>query len=344
VPWPAGRSGLAQLDVVTTMTEVIIIRYASPPPPLSTVVDNWAPLYFLAGLTGAWALVMLLVIGSFYVRTGSPGEQQPLQPPSAFTRKQAKMGTYAWSDADPEIQQQLMAIDGWTRAAFVRKVYAILSTQLLATAGIIIGLIYCAFVHGDPHYPTSWGYYIAGPGYYLSILILLFSMCFLCALTSCKNQYPINMIGLAAFTCMISFSIGTICIIYYGAGFGEEIMLAFILTAATFISLTLFTIFSKIDFEFLGPVLCAGIFVLMIWSLIMSIFFTFGGYSASWHLAFVIVAVAIFVGFIIYDTYMIVTRLGVDEYIIAAIELYLDVINLFLNILQLLVLCGGGRN
>ena len=41
---------------------------------------------------------------------------------------------------------------------------------------------------------------------------------------------------------------------------------------------------------------------------------------------------------------MIVTRLGVDDYIIAAIELYLDVINLFLMILQLLVLCGGQRS
>ena len=37
---------------------------------------------------------------------------------------------------------------------------------------------------------------------------------------------------------------------------------------------------------------------------------------------------------------MIITHLGVDDYIIAAIELYLDVINMFLYILQLLVLCG----
>jgi FtsH-binding integral membrane protein len=40
---------------------------------------------------------------------------------------------------------------------------------------------------------------------------------------------------------------------------------------------------------------------------------------------------------------MIITRLGVDDYIIAAIELYLDVINMFLFVLQLLVLCGGRR-
>jgi hypothetical protein len=45
----------------------------------------------------------------------------------------------------------------------------------------------------------------------------------------------------------------------------------------------------------------------------------------------------------LHSTYMIITRLGVDDYIIAAIELYLDVINMFLFVLQLLVLCGGRR-
>jgi FtsH-binding integral membrane protein len=53
------------------------------------------------------------------------------------------------------------------------------------------------------------------------------------------------------------------------------------------------------------------------------------------------VGMIIFVGFIIYDTYMIVTRLGVDDYVIAAIELYLDMINMFMLILSCLTLCGG---
>ena len=89
--------------------------------------------------------------------------------------------------------------------------------------------------------------------------------------------------------------------------------------------------------------LLVGIFVLIVWSLILSLAFTFGGYSYSWTLVFVIFGVLLFVGFIIYDTYMIVTRLGVDDYVIAAIDLYLDVINMFLYLLQLLTLCSGGR-
>lgn len=46
----------------------------------------------------------------------------------------------------------------------------------------------------------------------------------------------------------------------------------------------------------------------MLWSLIMSIAFCFGGFSADWTLAFSIVGMLFFIGFIIFDTYMIVTR------------------------------------
>ena len=342
----AGSAVTAAAGSVASQQEYVIVYFdAPPPPPLSSVVDTWAPLYFFLGLVGAWAIVMLLVVGSFYVKTGAPAEEQPLQKSVAatFARPPTKQGEPAWRNADPQMIQQLAMIDGWTRAAFVRKVYAILATQLLATVGIVVGMIYAGFVHGDPTYPSAFGNWIVGPGYYLSLLCMLFSLCSLCALMSCKSQYPINFVGLSLFTGSISFTIGVLCLAYYGAGFGQEIMLAFVITCATFLCLTLFTVFSKIDFSFLGPFLCCGIFILMIWSLIMSIAFSFGGYSASWHYIFVIFGIAIFVGFIIYDTYMIITRLGVDDYIIAAVELYLDVINLFLYILQCLVLSGGQR-
>ena len=40
--------------------------------------------------------------------------------------------------------------------------------------------------------------------------------------------------------------------------------------------------------------------------------------------------------YIILDTYMITERLGYDDYIVAAVELYLDLVNLFLSLLRLL--------
>ena len=44
----------------------------------------------------------------------------------------------------------------------------------------------------------------------------------------------------------------------------------------------------------------------------------------------------LFSGFIIFDTWQITERFGYDDHILASITLYLDILNLFLYILQFL--------
>jgi FtsH-binding integral membrane protein len=51
------------------------------------------------------------------------------------------------------------------------------------------------------------------------------------------------------------------------------------------------------------------------------------------------IAALVFSGFIIYDTDNLIKRYSYDEYVAAAIELYLDIINLFQAILA--VIEGG---
>jgi protein lifeguard len=51
------------------------------------------------------------------------------------------------------------------------------------------------------------------------------------------------------------------------------------------------------------------------------------------------VAALVFAGFIIYDTDNLIKRYTYDEYVSAAIELYLDIINLFIAILNMLEGC-----
>lgn len=40
--------------------------------------------------------------------------------------------------------------------------------------------------------------------------------------------------------------------------------------------------------------------------------------------------------FIIYDTHQIMAHVNAEEYVLASIELYLDMLNLFINILRIL--------
>ncbi len=44
----------------------------------------------------------------------------------------------------------------------------------------------------------------------------------------------------------------------------------------------------------------------------------------------------LFCGYIVFDTHMLMERHSLDEYVWASVSLYLDIINLFLQILRLL--------
>ncbi|MQL86928.1 hypothetical protein Taro_019465 [Colocasia esculenta] len=106
------------------------------------------------------------------------------------------------------------------------------------------------------------------------------------------------------------------------------------LTSVVVVSLTLYTFWAASrghDFSFLGPFLFGAILVLMIFAFIQ-LFFPLGKTSIMIYGA---LAAIIFCGYIIYDTDNLIKRYSYDEYIWAAVVLYLDIINLFLSLLTL---------
>jgi len=52
----------------------------------------------------------------------------------------------------------------------------------------------------------------------------------------------------------------------------------------------------------------------------------------------------LFSGYILYDTSVIMHHMGPDDYVMAAISLYLDIINLFLYLLEILRMLQGGSD
>ena len=99
--------------------------------------------------------------------------------------------------------------------------------------------------------------------------------------------------------------------------------------------LTLYTMQSKRNFDFLGPFLMVGLLAMMFWFLFMMLFPV-----PLNNQLIALVGVLFFCGFVVYDTHMIMNRLTYDQHILGAINLYLDFLNLFLCILRLL---SGGR-
>jgi FtsH-binding integral membrane protein len=213
------------------------------------------------------------------------------------------------------------SIDG--RQEFLMKVYAILSAQLLCTVFI------CALcMYSDSTRKYMLKYPLAnmlgfGLTAFVVMIILLIS-------PGLKTTFPANVGVLALFTILESFFIGVLCASYYEAGSGELIMAAFIITVGVFVGLTVFAMQSKIDFSFLGGFLLSALTALIFWGFVNWIF----GWRAGF--AYSLCGAIIFSLYVLYDTHMICNRLGYDDYIAAALDLYLDFLNLFLYILSLL--------
>ena len=127
-----------------------------------------------------------------------------------------------------------------------------------------------------------------------------------------------------------------------GAAGGMLVLQALLLTAAVFISLTTYVFVTKKDFSWIGGALSMGLMILLMWSFMNMIFpVTFGGFG---HSIFSMFGAVLFSGYILYDTSNIMHHMGPDDYILAAVSLYLDIINLFLYLLEILRMLQGGND
>ncbi|NWU79523.1 LFG4 protein, partial [Onychorhynchus coronatus] len=203
------------------------------------------------------------------------------------------------------------------RMAFLRKVYSILSIQVLLTTVTSAIFLYSAgvqaFVHERPALLL-----ISGFG----------SLAIIVALTLYRHQHPVNLYLLFGFCSLTDRLLFLFVVSFYDVSI---VLQAFILTTAVFLGLTAYTLQSKRDFSKFG----AGLFACL-WILIFSSFLRLFFYSETIELVFAAAGALLFCGFIIYDTHLLMHKLSPEEYILAAINLYLDIINLFLHLLHLL--------
>ncbi|RZC55776.1 hypothetical protein C5167_014632 [Papaver somniferum] len=214
------------------------------------------------------------------------------------------------------------------RWAFIRKVYVILSLQLLLTVAVAAVVV---AVHPIAEFIVST---TAGLAIYVVLAILPFII--LCPLYFYQKKHPVNLLLLGLFTISISFTLGLAC----SFRSGEVILEAAILTAVVAVSLTLYTFWAAKrghDFNFLGPFLFAATLVLMVFGLIQFLF-PLGKLSV---MIYGCLAAIIFSGYIIYDTDNLIKRFTYDDYIWASVSLYLDIINLFTALLTILGVADG---
>ncbi|KAI5921901.1 transmembrane BAX inhibitor motif-containing protein [Camillea tinctor] len=233
------------------------------------------------------------------------------------------------------------------RNQFIRKVYTILTAQLLVTA-VVSGLSfwstgYRQWVQGHPLMVWVSVRLGSSPPFFSSTpySLLLFandcvsfsyqvfgSMAFMLLTYWKRKSYPTNLLFLSIFTLFEAHAISVIVSFYKT----QVVLNAVILTGGIFIFLTAFACQTKYDFTSWMPYLFGALWGLLLFGFMAA----FLPYSSTAELVYGGLAALIFSGYILVDTQLVLRKHHVEEEIAAAISLYLDIINLFLAILRIL--------
>ena len=213
-----------------------------------------------------------------------------------------------------------------TRNAFVSKVYTILSAQLTFTV-----LLIAIFVFN----PETKTYFAKNQAYlFIGMIIFFVSYLILVCVESSRRSFPTNFILLSLLTIGMGFEAAVISCRY-----DTKIVLYAALTCAiSTIVITMFAKYTSFDMTSCGTVLCILALIHMLAGLILMVVLgpsnaRLGSLILSIFGAFLVML------YLVYDTQLIMggrkEELSPEEYILGAILLYVDIVQMFLFLLEI---------
>jgi FtsH-binding integral membrane protein len=208
---------------------------------------------------------------------------------------------------------------GAERATLVRRTYLLILASILVTMGGV------SFAMSTPPV-LAW---VARH----PIITMLGMFVPLIAALKFRQVFPTNIGLVFLFTFIEGIAISPL-IYYYNQIQPGIVGQAALLTGTTFTVLTLYAFLSRKDFSAWGGFFTIGLWVLIATSL-LNMFFR--NPTASLWIAGA--TVFVFGGLLIFDTWRLRNVYGPNDYVQAAVAIYLDLLNMFLAILSLL----GGR-
>lgn len=171
---------------------------------------------------------------------------------------------------------------------------------------------------------------------FIAFLAIAFGFMFAIEKTKTSGLGVVVLLGFTFFMgLMLSRLVGHVLGFSNGASL---VMTAFGGTAAIFGVMATVATVSKRDFSGMGKWLFAGVLVIIV-AAAANIFLQ----MPALYLTISVVAIAIFSAYILYDVQQILNG-GETNYISATLAIYLDVYNIFANLLALLGIFGGNRN
>ena len=204
--------------------------------------------------------------------------------------------------------------------SFMKQTYQLLAASMIAAAaGAYVTMPYAETV-------MQYKWFIFG--FELFMLFIGLGMT--------RNKPGLNLAALFVFTFATGISLVPLLASLIGAGNGAVIGNAFLMTSVLFGALSLFAINSKTDYSSWGKPLFITLIVVIIASLIN----VFVLQSPMMHVIITAGILLLFSFFTIYDTQNIANG-AYDSPVDAAVSLYLDFLNMFTALLQLLGIFGS---
>ena len=212
------------------------------------------------------------------------------------------------------------------RQGFIRKVYSILFCQLLVTIGVI-----CLFMfNGTVNRFTKTGRY-GQYGFWAALIATIVVMIVIAYCNNVRRSFPLNVIMLGLFTICESYLLGAVSAHYEV----EAVLMAIGIVAVVTLCITLFVFQTKYVFT-----MCSGFLFVALIVLICFGFLTILFHSIIIRLVFASVGALIFCIWLMVDTQLMMGgkkryEISPEEYIFAALNLYVDIVTLFLYILKI---------
>ncbi|BFF95991.1 protein lifeguard 1 [Drosophila madeirensis] len=211
-----------------------------------------------------------------------------------------------------------------TRRSFVMKVCTITAFMLLATTGVL-----AIFVANDD--AKLWllkHWYLAVVAICIQLVILMM----VCYCPFLFRKKPINYILLTIFVAAESITLSFITMRYLPS----QVLMAFGYTGLLVAALALFARFAPCDFTGCGPYLLVLFLVMLIMGIVMIFYRT--------HL---MLCIYCSLGILVYSLYLVVdiqmmiggthkNQYSEEDYVLASLSIYIDVVHLFMYILMLI--------
>ncbi|KAM6919044.1 protein lifeguard 1 [Xenentodon cancila] len=210
--------------------------------------------------------------------------------------------------------------DKTVRRGFVRKVFCILTLQLLFTFSVVCVFTFSSVVK-EAVQTNLWAY--LSSFIVFAVVALALSFC-----KSFSRRHPWNIIGLIIVTLSLSYMVGTVASFHNT----KAVVITMAVTLVISVAIIAFSAQTRYDFT-----ICYGLLLIVALDFVMFGFFCTFYYSYVTDVAYGCLGALLYSLFLMVDCQLMMGvmsyRLDPEEYINAALMIYLDIVLIFLYLL-----------